>query len=112
VLSAKKRWRSPRIMGEASTELTVRVYVYHNGDDVNRKKAIDWTVGRTADAALYGTAVYGTAVYGKADTWPDFDRVSNLGSSWSVQVEFVGPSTTYWWQVQALEIPYRQKRVR
>jgi hypothetical protein len=112
VLSAKKRWRSPRIMGEASTELTVRVYVYHNGDDVNRKKSIDWTVGRTADAALYGTAQYGTDIYGKADTWPDFDRVSNLGSSWSVQVEFVGPSTTYWWQVQALEIPYRQKRIR
>lgn len=101
---------------DSDTEIKMNVYYDFNSTRVVRTQTIG--VYPDASGGIWGTGLYGTATYGVDDVGPSLYSARCMGKSKAIQLEFVGPSTTFTatpgrkWGINSLAYKFKRRNIK
>lgn len=110
--TVRKRWRRPSFIVDADTNGVIGVETFHNYSANVPRREQTLTVESTAmGEATWGVSEWGDFMWGNASMGDQtVVRGTALGSAYSVQLKFTGPSNA--WGVNGIEFRYLPRRVR
>jgi hypothetical protein len=112
--ATKKRWKRPRVTAAASGTTTIQLEVFHDMQDLNPARQIQFPITFTAPTdSLWDTMIWDTDSWsGDTEEAYAFQRTPSAGSAYAVSFKFSSADNPGRWWVDSIAIPFRRKQVR